>query len=159
MGNNSLQTIGRAEMVDFPEFNIRNVPARVDTGAKTSAVWASGVIEENGTLQCVLFGPDSKLYTGEALRFTEYNIRTIASSIGLAEERYVVKLLVKVKGRRIRASFTLANRSEQAYPMLIGRNILRGKFVVDVKQGTPLTGIEKQRSQELQGGIKQKGKP
>ena len=153
-----LQIIGRAEMVDFPEHGVRKVPARVDTGAKTSAIWASGIIENNGILQCVLFGPDSELYTGEVLRFKEYQTRTIASSIGETEQRYVVKLLVSVNGRNIRASFTLANRAEQAYPMLIGRNILRGKFMVDVKQGTPLLQAEKLRSEKLQRDINHKGK-
>ncbi|HET9174092.1 MAG TPA: RimK/LysX family protein [Candidatus Saccharimonadales bacterium] len=150
MNNKPLAIIGRAELVQFPELDIHDVPARVDTGAKTSAIWASGIIASHGTLQCVLFGPDSPLYTGQVLTFDTYEVRTIASSIGEAEQRYVVKLLVRVKGRLIRASFSLANRSEQAYPMLIGRNILRGKFMVDVKQGTPLVGEEKARSKRLQ---------
>lgn len=146
-----LEIIGRAERVDFPELEMVGIPARVDTGAKTSAIWASGIIEENGRLQCVLLGPDSPHYTGQVLTFDEYSVRTIASSIGEPEQRYVVKLLVRLKGRKIRASFTLANRAQQVYPMLIGRNILRGKFIVDVKRGMPLTAEEKARSRQLQG--------
>jgi hypothetical protein len=152
-----LVVIGRAEIVSFPELKLTAVPARVDTGAKTSAIWASGIIEKQGVLQCVLFGPDSPLYNGEVLRFSEYELRTIASSIGEPEERYVVKLLVEVAGRKIRSSFTLANRSHQAYPMLIGRNLLRGKFVVDVKQGTPNLAGELARSQQLQIAKRKKG--
>lgn len=126
------------------------VPARVDTGAKTSAIWASGIMEKNGVLQCVLFGPDSDFYTGQVLTFDKYEVRTIASSIGEPEERYVVKLLVKLEGRTIRASFTLANRSQQVYPMLVGRNILHGKFLVDVTKGMPLKAKERVRSKWLQ---------
>ena len=137
-----LQIIGPVETVNFPELNISGVPARVDTGAKTSTVWASGIIENHGMLQFVLFGPDSPLYTGKVLQFHKYSLRTVISSIGESEERYIVRLLVGLKGRKIRATFTLANRSHQAYPMLVGRNILKGKFMVDVKLGPPLIGKE-----------------
>lgn len=145
-----MQIIGRVELVGFPELGLKNIPARVDTGAKTSAIWASGIIESKGRLQCVLFGPDSPFYTGQVLKFDDYSVKTVASSIGIAEERYVVKLLAQVGNKKIRSSFTLANRSEQAYPMLLGRNILRGKFMVDVKRGTPNLEIEHQRSRRIQ---------
>ena len=156
MSDTDLIVIGRAEHTDFPEQNLQGTPARIDTGAKTSAIWASGVIEKDGVLQCVLFGPDSPFYTGEVLQFRDYEVRTIASSIGEPEQRYVVKLLVVLKGRKIRASFTLANRSQQVYPMLIGRNVLRGKVIVDVKQGVPLTDEEQARSEALQNQPNQK---
>jgi len=154
--SNELVIIGRAEHVGFPALGLLNIPAKTDTGAKTSAIWASGIIEDHGVLRCVLFGPDSKLYSGEILEFTHYETRTVASSIGEAEERYVVKLLVELKGKKIRANFTLANRSEQAYPILLGRNVLRGKFVVDVKQGTPAKAAERARSAVLQNRLKRK---
>ena len=55
-----------------------------------------------------------------------------------------------IKKRRIRAHFTIANRRTQVYPVLIGRNVLYGKFVVDVAKGTPLIEAERQRSEALQ---------
>ena len=151
--NSSAQIIGRAERVDFPDLKINGIPARIDTGAKTSAVWASGIIEEHGTLQCVLFGPDSPFYSGEVLRFTEYSLRTVASSIGEPEERYVVKLTMALKDRVISANFTLANRAQQVYPMLIGRNVLKGKFIVDVTQCAALTAEEQTRPKKLQASV------
>ena len=57
--------------------------------------------------------------------------------------RYKVKIPVVVKGRKIKANFTLADRSAQVYPVLVGRNILRGKFVVDVKGGATLRHAER----------------
>jgi hypothetical protein len=134
MHMSDLQAIGQVADASFPELGLEHVAARVDTGATTSAIWASGIIEKQGVLQCVLFGPDSPLYSGEVLHFSDYRRRAVVSSIGEREERYVVKLLVSLAGRTVRASFTLANRSQQVYPMLIGRNLLRGKFVVNVKQ-------------------------
>jgi hypothetical protein len=142
-------TIGRAELIALPEFAFSSVPARIDTGAKTSALWVSSIRMEEGRLCVVLFGESSPFYTGKELRFDEYDTTVVASSTGEAQERYKVRVLVQLAGRKIRAWFTLADRSTQAYPVLIGRNVLLGKFVVDVKQGTIAKDAEKQRTAAL----------
>ncbi|MDB5168909.1 MAG: hypothetical protein JWO41_265 [Candidatus Saccharibacteria bacterium] len=145
--------IGRSEPVDFPEFRLKAVAARIDTGAKTSSIWASNIVETNGKLHFTLFDKPSAHYSGIAVVANDYAIKVVASSNGLAEERYVVRLQVELAGRKIRARFTLANRASQAYPVLIGRNILRGKFLVDVAQGHPLHAEERRRSKELQAKL------
>ena len=66
-------------------------------------------------------------------------------------------MLVVVKGKKIRATFTIANRASQVYPVLIGRNILRGKFVVDVKKGKKLASLERQRITQLQSTLQEEG--
>lgn len=144
----SLQAIGRVENVQIKDFT--TIPARIDTGAKTSAIWASNIYEKDGILHFTLFDKESGYYTGDEISTADFHKRIVASSNGEEEERWVVKLLFGLKGRKIRASFTLANRSKQTYPVLVGRNVLRGKFVVDVKQGQPLKEAEKLRSQQLQ---------
>ena len=73
----------------------------------------------------------------------------VASSNGAVQRRYAVRLLVKIKGKKIRGYFTLADRSQQAYPVLIGRNILRGKFLVDVESGHPDIKAERRRRTQL----------
>lgn len=141
-------TIGRAEFVNLPDVGLEKVPARIDTGARTSAIWASDIHEHDGKLAFKLFGPDSDLYSGETLSTADYSRRLVASSTGHVEERYTVKLRVTLGGRKIRATFTLANRATQVYPMLVGRNILRGKFIVDVKLGKPLIKQEQLREEQ-----------
>lgn len=153
-----IQTIiGRSDVVSFPELGVKSVPARIDTGARTSSVWATGVSEKNGELEYVLFGKNSPLYTGAKHKTKQYELRAVASSTGHVQERYVVKILLEIGGRKIRASFTLANRSKQVYPVLIGRRVLSGKFLVDVKLGKSLTKAEVVRSKKLQSSIGQKG--
>jgi len=142
------QLIGRAELVHFPDLQLSAVPARIDTGAKTSSLWASAV-EQDGVLHVILFGEGSPFYTGEDIHFASYGTAIVASSTGEAQERYKVQLTVSLAGRKIRAWFTLADRSAQAYPVLIGRNVLRGKFIVDVAQGTIARDAERQRSNVL----------
>ncbi len=142
--------IGRADRLDLPELGFLGISARVDTGAKTSAIWASNVHEADGGLYFTLFGPGNTHYTGEE-HFVPYFRRVVvASSIGKEQIRYKVVMLAKLRGKKVRASFTLADRSSQAYPVLIGRNILRGKFLVDVRSGRPDYRSESRRSEQLQ---------
>jgi hypothetical protein len=142
--------IGRADKIDLPEHGLVDIPAKVDTGAKTSAVWATNVHERDGGLAFTFFGPSSPLYSGEEHFVSEFERVVVASSIGVEQPRYKVTLLIRIRRKKIRASFTLADRSTQAYPVLIGRNALRGKFVVDVQSGKPDYEAEKQRSNRLQ---------
>lgn len=140
-----LTIIGRAEIISFPEMDVRDVAARIDTGAKTSSIWVSYLSENDGVITVVFFGPESRFYTGRKVQFDTFRIAKVASSNGHAEERYKIKLLVEIGGRNIIASFTLADRSMQVYPVLIGRNVLAGKFLVNVKIGAPLLKEEKAR--------------
>lgn len=149
------QIIGRAEIVSLPELSLESLYARIDTGAKTSAIWASYVKEINSSLEVRFLGDAHPAYTGKTYRFQTYAKTVVASSNGQKETRYKVKLLVVLNGRKIRAAFTLADRSTQVYPVLIGRNMLRGKFIVDVHLGTPLSEEEKARTIELRDSIKE----
>lgn len=53
-----------------------------------------------------------------------------------------MKLTVKLEERTIDALFTLADRTRQEYPVLIGRNLLRGNFLVDVRQSLTTKTVE-----------------
>lgn len=128
--------LGKAEYVTFSEIGIHDVPARIDTGAKTSAIWATDIKEESdGALSFLFFDPTSPHHRPERHVVRDWDKIVVQSTIGAAEERYRIQLLIELSGRRIRASFTLANRSKQVYPVLVGRNILSGKFIVDVSIG------------------------
>jgi hypothetical protein len=136
------KVIGRAEVVKFPLLDDYKVHARIDSGARTSAVYGSAVVRD-GLLHVTFFnGARTKV-------FTEYGRQAVASSNGHIEKRFTIKMPVVLKGKRIIATFTIANRSTQVYPVLIGRNVLRGKFIVDVKKGTTLTVKEKARLQQF----------
>jgi len=152
--------VGRAERVVFPDIDVMaKVPARIDTGAATSALWASNMRElSDGGLEFTLFGPSSKHFTNQRIVVNHFERRVVASSIGEAQTRYVIKLLVKLKGKKVNAQFSLADRSKQVYPVLIGRNVLRGRFLVDVKTGKPLTEAERRRHEELQSTLENGGR-
>lgn len=127
--------VGRVERVSFPDFNISKIPSRIDTGATVSSVWVSKVKETASGLSFTFFDKTSDLYTGETIVVPEYSKRAVTSSMGQVQVRYQIKTPLIIAGRKVISTFTLADRSTQAYPVLIGRNVLRKKFIVDVSSG------------------------
>lgn len=124
--------IGVSAHMDFlPYKNLKQIPARIDTGARTSSLWASDVKIKNGVATFKLFGPGSKWYTGKVVRRKVIEQREVTSSTGHTEVRNLVAMSVRLHGKRLNAKFTLSDRSTQTYPILIGRNTLRGNFLVD----------------------------
>jgi len=61
----------------------------------------------------------------------EYKKVVVANSFGHEEERYEVKLKVKLGPKVFHARFTLADRSKKIYPILLGRKLLNHRFLVD----------------------------
>ena len=147
--------IGRAEYVWLVRDQLKKVPARIDTGARTSSIWASSVRETEAGLEYVLFGDGSPFYTGNIITEPSYSELVVASSNGHIQKRYKIPLTIQIKGKRIRTFCTLADRSTQAYPILIGRNTLRGKFIVDVQNGPGvLNALDEARFNQLQSLLK-----
>lgn len=125
IGNNALVAIA----------GIKNIPAKVDTGADSSSVWASDIkINDAGQLEFCLLSPDSSLYTGERITVDDFSVQQVRNSTGDVKLRYRVSLPMKVKNRKIQAYFTLADRSRNRFPVLIGRKTLQNKFLVDVSK-------------------------
>lgn len=126
------RTIGVSSLVDFVGYkNLKQIPARIDTGARTSSLWATDVSIKDGIATFKMFGPGSAWYTGKVVRKPVIEIREVTSSTGHVQARHVVNLSIRMHGKRLNAKFTLSDRSTQTYPILVGRNTLRGNFLVD----------------------------
>lgn len=141
--------IGRAEKVSLPELGAKKIPARVDTGAIVTALWASHISETSEGLSFILFDASSEYYSGKTITITEYGKRVVSSSMGQIETRYQIKTPIVIAGRKIITTVTLTDRSTQVYPVLIGRNVLNKKFIVDVSAGRSLTRKEKDKRRQL----------
>lgn len=129
--NQALNIIGSTEYITVA--SIKNIPAKIDTGADSSSVWASHIdMTLDGTLSFTLFDEKSPLYTGQKLTTTRYLARSVRSSHGDTQIRYRVELPVTIGDETFITTFTLANRSRNNFPVLIGRHTLEGKFLVDV---------------------------
>ncbi|MBC5775515.1 ATP-dependent zinc protease [Pontibacter sp. KCTC 32443] len=133
------KVIGRREMVALPELDIAEIEAKIDTGAFTSAIHCSDIHEEtspNGKkIICVeLLDPSHPQYNHKKLRFAEYDLREIKSSFGEVQQRYVIRTTIELFGEVMEAEFSLSDRSDMKYPVLIGRTLLKGRFIVDVSR-------------------------
>jgi len=133
--NQGYEVIGSTEYIDVAGFS--GIPAKIDTGADASAIWASHInMSEDGVLTFCLFGEESPLYTGKTLQAVDYTARTIRSSHGDEQVRYKVRLPIRIGGREFTTTFSLANRSRNTFPALIGRHTIEGKFLVDVSKSS-----------------------
>lgn len=130
--------IGRVERVDFPRFGLTGLEAKVDTGARTSSIHCADVrVEaehEDGSrhITFTLLDPEHPDYNGRRFRARRVGTRIVRSSNGEEQERHVVEVDVVIAGQTIRTEFTLADREAMNYPVLLGRRLLRGHFLVDV---------------------------
>jgi glutathione synthase/RimK-type ligase-like ATP-grasp enzyme len=128
-------TIGTTERISFPKLHIFDVPAKIDTGADSSALWATDIQEAtSGYLRFVAFGQGSRFYTGKSITTKTFRRVLVKNSFGVIESRYKARLTIQIGDRKIRAWFTLADRAGMKYPVLLGRRLLKNKFVVDVSK-------------------------
>ena len=129
-----LAHIGTTEVVSLPDYGIDGVMAKIDTGADSSSIWASKIVEVDGELRFTLFGPSSPHYKNQEVKTRKYSLVTVKNSFGQREVRYKVAVKIEMAERIIRVNITLANRSNNRFPILIGKKTLRGKFLVDVSK-------------------------
>src|SRR5258708_7829432 len=139
-----ISTIGSKELVDFPALGLVKIPAKIDTGADSSTIWSSDIHVTHEGLTFKLFKPGTRFYVNAPILASDYRTTTVKNSFGSVELRYKVNLVVRVGDRRIKGWFTLSDRSNMRYPVLLGRRLLKNKFIVDVgKSGSGKTKATK----------------
>jgi hypothetical protein len=134
--NKTLKLIGRREYVDFPELKIFKVEAKIDTGAYTSALHCKDItikqINGKDILCFKLLDETHPEYNEREHCFEEFIQKNIKSSSGEAELRYIIKTLLVIGHKRIRTAVSLTDRGNMRYPILIGRKMIKNKFIIDV---------------------------
>ena len=128
------QTVGWRELVSLPDLTHARIPAKIDTGARTSSLHATDIerFDRDGhrwvRFQLDIGGGKSEPVTLEAPRADK---RIVTSSNGEAQERFFIKTILQIGERSYPAEFSLADRSDMKFPILIGRTALRRNFLVD----------------------------
>ena len=128
---------GWHEIVAFPDWGVRAVRAKLDTGAKTSAVHAENIAElapsDTGNPR-VRFDLVIRNKPPHLVRTIEADIvRTTAvkSSNGQLDTRYVVSTMLVIGPVSFPAEFTLVSRSDMRFRVLLGRRALAEGILVD----------------------------
>src|SRR3990167_2551600 len=130
-------TIGRAELLHFVGFNIADIPAKVDTGAYRSSVHADNIrLIKDGKVLSFRLLDNHPLFGSLATDVKTKNFTKgwTTSSFGHRKKRYRVRLRVKLGPKTFLATFSLADRKAHVYPVLVGREILNRRFVVDTSK-------------------------
>lgn len=145
----SQRVIGRSERIDLVDFNLNNLPAKIDTGAYSSSIDHSQakLVEHDGrqVLEFILLRPERPGYTGELLTTEQFEMTEVKNSNG-CETRFVIFADIKVGDFVKKCRLTLANRADLRYPVLIGRRFLReANMLVDVNKGQGLPDDEEER--------------
>ena len=127
-----IRLIGRREFIDFPELGLEHIEGKIDTGAYTSSIHCENISINYEDSKPVLY------FTVEqdgvkTLRFEKFDRKKIKNSFGEMEERYVIKTIFKLGKKKVRSVISLSNRDNMRFPVLIGRRLLKGKFLIDVK--------------------------
>lgn len=124
--------IGRVEWIELPELKMKH-KARIDTGAKTTSLHAVNIeeVDQRGELYVKFQTLDSDGKKVELLRKVDSTQR-VSNTAGTVSKRYVIKEKVKLGTIDREILINLNDRSGMEYKFLVGRNLLLGRFIVDV---------------------------
>lgn len=124
--------IGRVEWVELPALKIKH-KARIDTGAKTTSLHAINIeeVEQRGELFVKFQTLSSEGKVVEMVRKVD-TTQKVSNTAGFVSRRYVIKERIKMGSIEREVLINLNDRSKMDYKFLIGRNLLLGRFIVDV---------------------------
>jgi len=128
-------TIGWREWVSLPELDIIRIKAKVDTGARTSALHAFSLkpFTENGKNK-IGFDIHPFQHDNEKIVTCIADVvdkRLVTDSGGHEEERYVIQTPITIAGQTWPIEITLTERENMLFRMLLGRSALRKRFIVN----------------------------
>lgn len=135
---NEKMVIGNLEVCDLPDMGITGLTIRVDTGAKTSSLHVDNL--DKFTKQgkpWVRFDIHPDMYNIEKITRCESaltDVRRIKSSNGVTEERYVIKTRMRLGSQAWQIELSLTDRSDMSYLMLLGRQGMGKRVLVDPSQ-------------------------
>ena len=130
--------VGSEEWLSLEELNIPAIKARVDSGAKTSSIQAKNIkrIMRKGepwvTFDVNPIQDNLSLYVSCESRVID--TRIVKSSTGESQKRYVIKTKMQLGSAAFEIELTLADRAGMEYRMLLGREALKNKYLVDASQ-------------------------
>jgi len=156
--------IGWREYVDLPDLGFEHIPAKIDTGARTSALHVDSIE--------LHYGPNGEQMARLSFRIRHNpgetpervncdlpvaGVRKVMSSNGKYEDRYVIRTRLELGGITRRVNFTLTNRGSMRYPVLVGRSAMRSRyeirpgksFIHGTRDAEPLVHAEDETQEEL----------
>jgi hypothetical protein len=135
METDDLITIGWREWVALPDLGLSRIKAKIDTGARTSALHAFRVNTHHVEGQLwVAFAIHPKQYRRDieiGCEVPVFDQRVVTDSGGHKEERYVIRTTLALGSLSWRIEMTLTDRDDMRFRMLLGRSAMRNKILVN----------------------------
>ncbi len=151
-----IQAIGWREWLALPDLGIDSIKAKIDTGARSSSLHAFSIRQfERDDRTWVRFKVhpiqrDSKTTLDVEAEVLEF--RKVRSSSGHSNVRPVILTAVQWLGQSWQVELTLASRDEMGFRMLLGREAVRGRFMVDAGKswygGKPARATRKKKKKQ-----------
>jgi hypothetical protein len=136
-----LPLIGWREDVVLPEFGDGVIIAKIDTGARNAALHAEDIEIKGKRVSFVL-------ELGGAKKRHELQVtgsKRVKSSNGFSELRPIVEIVIQLGIHKFPVETTLTNRTDMGVPMLLGRNSIKGRFIVNPARSFIVSRIKKKR--------------
>ena len=150
--------IGSEEWCEFPQLGIPLIKARVDSGARTSAIHAFNIhpFRKNGS-QFVSFEVHPLQNNRRTVIRCESEVvdrREIKSSSGVSEKRYIIRTKLQLGDRCWDIEVSLANRDSMGFRMLLGREAMEKKILVDPSEKLIMGNAAEEKINTLYGNLK-----
>ena len=126
-------TIGRSDKADFPEFDLKELNIKIDSGAYTSAIHCCKIeTNHDGLIEVIFLDENDPKFSGEAHLFKEFEQKQVRSSNGETEDRFVITTKIKLGENLYPIEMSLTFRGDMSFPVLVGRRFLsKNRFVVN----------------------------
>ena len=162
---NERKSIGWREWVRLPDLGVKNIKAKVDTGARTSALHAFDMeVFRRAGREFVRFKVHPLQRDASRTVETEAEIhdhRHIRDSGGTRTFRPVIRTTLEILGEQWPIELTLFGRKDMGFRMLLGREAVRRRFVVDPGRsyvgGKPKKISKKRKLLRKDAGARKKG--
>ncbi|MEY2976246.1 MAG: ATP-dependent zinc protease [Prochlorotrichaceae cyanobacterium] len=131
MDNRSLPILGWREWVSFPVLNLPPIKAKIDTGARSSALHAFDIQLFDSYLRCKIHPLQKDDQTIVEIECPYLGCKTVRSSNGQVENRPVIHTQVTLGMQSWDIELTLTNRDLMGFRLLLGRQAIRNRYWVD----------------------------
>jgi len=128
-------TLGWREWVSLPDLGLPGVKAKIDSGARTSALHATEIqyIQKRGVrwVRFTVHPLQRKSQPSVRCEAKVIEVRHVKSSVGHSTERPVIETTMVIDGRSETIELTLINRDVMGFRMLVGRQAIRNQYLID----------------------------
>ncbi len=142
--HNDLLLVGWREWIAFPELGIMRIKAKIDTGARTSALHAYNIKRfrrgDKHYIRFMVHPLQRSKHPEIVCEALVHDLRWVTDSGGHRERRYVILTTLELGDRQWPIELTLTNRDSMRFRILLGRTSMRNHFMIN-PAASYLTGM------------------